>query len=567
MDARPQASPVEAQKRRPPYRRVVRGAAAFLGLNALLNLPLPASPIQWGWLLRLSPDALALFFGLGLLLRPGQRFRPLGYAALTACVIFIKWFQLADQLVPMVFNRAFNLFLDTRRLPDMIFLLWLTRPPELVVLGIAAALAATVAMAWAVWAALQCLHNELTSGSPAHRYLRLGVAALSVAALTTAASAPPFWLSAAVVPRIIAEANFILNLDELRGQHQTLFMQAMDRASRSRGDLAKLEQASVWLIFVESYGMSAFSDPRHAPTVLPTIRSAEAKLQSAGFEMCSAYLTSPTFGGGSWLSHATLASGVSIEGQIAHDLLLASDLWPLAEYFNRAGYRTVRAMPGTLWPWPEGGFYRYQQAFIAPNFAYRGPAFGFAPMPDQFVLDWIGRQVLQRAAQPLLVEVILTGSHATFDVQAPYIADWGRIGDGSVFHTLPPVLFPVGWTELSEASPAYSAAIAQAITLLQDFICRFLEGTELVIIVGDHQPCVELIGADQPWSVPVHVISRNPAFIHEFRQRGYRPGLVPTQPLPHPGLETLFWDLLEGFSVASCEATPVLGQDPMSDRE
>ena len=50
MDARPPASPAEAQKRRPPYRSVVRGAAALLGLNALLNLPLPASPIQWGWL-------------------------------------------------------------------------------------------------------------------------------------------------------------------------------------------------------------------------------------------------------------------------------------------------------------------------------------------------------------------------------------------------------------------------------------------------------------------------------------------------------------------------------------
>jgi hypothetical protein len=567
MDARPQASPVEAQKRRPPYRRVVRGAAAFLSLNALLNLPLPASPIQWGWLLRLSPDALALFFGLGLLLRPGQRFRPLGYAALTAVVIFLKWFQAADQLVPMVFNRAFNLFLDTQRLPDMIFLLWRTRPPEIVLLGIAAALAATMALAWAAWTALKCLHHELTHGSPTHSCLRHAVAALSIVALTAVAGAPPVWLGAAVVPRVVEEAKFILSLDEMRSRHQSLVRQAMDRASQASGNLAKLEQATTVLIFVESYGMSALSDPRHAATVLPTIRAAEAKLQSAGFGMCSAYLTSPTFGGGSWLSHATLASGIRIDDQIAHDLLLASDLRPLAEYFNRAGYRTVRAMPGTLWPWPEGGFYRFRQAFIAPDFAYRGPAFGFAPMPDQFVLDWIARQILQDAAQPLLVEVILTGSHAAFDVQAPYIADWRRIGDGSVFHTLPPVLFPIGWTELPEASPAYSAAIFQAITLLQDFICRFLEGTELVVIVGDHQPCVELIGADQPWSVPVHVISRNPSFIQEFRRRGYLPGLVPTQPLPHPGLETLFWDLLEGFGVTSRETTPAKGQAPVEDRD
>ena len=83
--------------------------------------------------------------------------------------------------------------------------------------------------------------------------------------------------------------------------------------------------------------------------------------------------------------------------------------------------------------------------------------------------------------------------------------------------------------------------------MLKDFIRRFLDGSELVVIVGDHQPCVELTGSDRPWSVPVHVISGNPGFIREFTHRGYTPGLVPMQPLPHPGMETLFWDLLEGF--------------------
>jgi hypothetical protein len=299
---------------------------------------------------------------------------------------------------------------------------------------------------------------------------------------------------------------------------------------------------------VESYGMSAFSDPRQAATVLPAVEAAEAELRSAGLQMCSAYLTAPTFGGGSWLSHATLASGVRIDDQIGHDLLLGSNLVPLAGYFNRAGYHTVRAMPGTLWPWPEGGFYRYGQAFIAPDFGYRGPAFGFAPMPDQFVLSWVARRVIRETPGPLFVEIVLTGSHAAFDLQAPYLEDWDRIGDGSVFRTLPPVVFPVSWTELSEASAAYSAAVAHEITLLKEFIRRFLDGTELVIIVGDHQPCVELTGDDQPWSVPVHVVSGNPDFIREFTRRGYAPGLVPSQPLPHPGMETLFWDVLEGFS-------------------
>jgi hypothetical protein len=527
---------------------LLKSAAAFLFLNALLTAGILFHRVPWGSLLRISPEALCLLCGMCLLVRPGRPFRPPIYAVLTIAVIFLGLFQSAERLVPMIFNRAFNLFLDSQRLPDLVLLFWRTRPPELVLLGSAGILAGTAALAWGAWRALKALHHGLASRAPGHSRIRLPAAALTIAVLTVSAAGSGGVLGAAVLPRVAEEVLFILNLDAIRNHHQARMRQAMERALQTTADLRKLDRASVFLVVVESYGMSAFSDPRHAKAVLPAIRAAEDELRSAGLEMCSAYLTSPTFGGGSWLSHATLASGVRIDGQIAHDLLLASNLVPLAEYFNRAGYRTVRAMPGTLWPWSEGGFYRYRQSFIAPDFGYRGPAFGFAPMPDQFVLDWVARRAIRNAPGPLFAEVVLTGSHAAFDIQAPYIDDWERIGDGSIFHTLPPVVFPVSWAKLSEASPAYSAAVAREIALLKDFIRRFLDGTELVIIVGDHQPSSELIGDDQPWSVPVHVVSGNPDFIREFTLRGYTPGLVPMQPLPHPGMEMLFWDVLEGFS-------------------
>ena len=366
--------------------------------------------------------------------------------------------------------------------------------------------------------------------------------------LAAAAGGPGGLSGASVLPRLAEEIGCILSLGEIRDRHRAILEHAKQRSLQTGGDLRKLGRVPVFLIVVESYGMSAFSDPRHAAAILPAVREAEADLRSLGFTACSAYLTAPTVGGGSWLSHATLASGIRIDSQIAHDLLLVSDLTPLADYFNRAGYRTVRVMPATFWPWPEGAYYRYGQVFIAPDFGYRGPAFGFAPMPDQFVLDWLGRRILNDTPQALFAEVILTGSHLPFDLQAPYLEDWDRIGDGSVFHALPSKRFPYGWTEIAEASPAYSHAIAHVMTLLKDFISRMRDASGLVIVVGDHQPSVELIGESQPWSVPVHAISANPAFIQEFMRRGYAPGLVPTQPPPHPGLETLFWDLIEGFS-------------------
>ncbi len=534
-------------------RRSIRSLAAFLLLNALLTVEIPYPRMEWGALLRLAPESLGLLFVLGVLSGRGQRLRPVVLAALTAALVFLKLFQSADRLVPMIFNRAFNLFMDVQRLPDLVFLLWLTRPVEQVLLGLAGALAAVAAFSWAVGRALRTLDQGLAPWRSAG-LRRVSAAAMLAGAIWLAAGARPGFLSDSALPRLAEEVRFVLELSQTRARHESLVDSAMRRAERIGGDLGKLARTPVVLVVVESYGMSALSDPRHAPTVLPALRTAEAQLQSRGFAVCSAYLSAPTFGGGSWLSHATLASGVRIESQIAHDLLLASRLRPLAEYFNRAGHRTVRVMPATFWPWPQGGFYRYERTIIAPDFDYRGPAFGFAPMPDQFVLDWFARRILRETPAPVFAEIILTGSHAVFDIQAPVLDDWDRIGDGAVFHTLAPQTFPFGWSELSAASPAYSAAISQAVRVLQEFILRFLDPTALVIIVGDHQPAVELAGWDQPWSVPVHVISGDPDLLREFTRRGYAPGMLPVQPPPHPGLETLFWDLIEGFSRPPREA-------------
>jgi hypothetical protein len=528
---------------------LLRSAAALLVLNAVLTAEIPFARMEGCSLLRISPDGLCLLFGMCLLVRPGQRFRPAVYAVITLTVVILRVFHSADRLVPMVFNRDFNLFLDSQRLPDLFQLVRMTRSAQTVMLATAGILGALTAITWAVWKALKALHHGLASHSPSHRVVRIPAVALSLAVLFAATiDSQASWAGRALLPRLAEEVRFILKLDDIRVHFQSSLQQSMARARHSGGNLEKLDRASVFLIVVESYGMSAFSDPRHSGAVLPAIRAAEVALRSAGFDMCSAYLTSPTFGGGSWLAHATLASGVRIDSQIGHDLLLASNLVPLADYFNRAGYRTVRAMPGTLWPWPEGAFYRYGRSLIAPDFGYRGPAFGFAPMPDQFVLNWIARHIIRNESHPLFVEAILTGSHAAFDIQAPYINDWDAIGDGSEFQVLAPVVFPIDWSNLSEASQGYSAAIVGEIHLLTEFILRFLTGSELVIVAGDHQPALELVGNDQPWSVPVHVISGKPEFIQVLRHRGYTPGLIPLQNQPHPGMETLFWDVLEGFS-------------------
>jgi hypothetical protein len=523
-------------------------AAAVL-LNALLALELPSPARGWESLLRVSPDFLLVLGALALIAGRGARFGWALWGCLSATVILLRVFQSADSLVPLVFNREFSLYFDARRLPDLVFLFRQTRPPGIVVLAAAAVPVVAASLGIGVGLALRSLHAGLRSGGPARTALAL--AAVLVPALIGAAAFPDpgrsLW-SRSCIPRLAAEVAFIFQLPRLRAEHQAVIRSAMTQAGEMPSDLRRLAGTSVFVIVIESYGRSALTDPRLSGRVLPQLVAAEAQLRAAGFSLCSSYLDSPTFGGGSWLAHATLATGVRADSQLRHDILLESGLTPLAEYFNRAGYHTVRATPGTLWPWPEGSFYRFAEVLRAPDLGYRGPAFGYAAMPDQFVLDRVHRRVIQNASAPLLVEFILVGSHAPFDVQAPYLADWDRIADGSVFHSLTAATFSVDWSRIGDASDAYSAAVAHSVRVLSEFISRFILGDALVVILGDHQPAPELTGFGEPASVPVHVISRSPALLAPFTRRGYTEGLHPLQPPAHPGLETFFWDFLRDFS-------------------
>jgi hypothetical protein len=231
-----------------------------------------------------------------------------------------------------------------------------------------------------------------------------------------------------------------------------------------------------------------------------------------------------------------------------YNLLITSHVKALARYFNGAGYRTVLSMPDTQWPWPEGDFYGYQAKYYAWNFDYRGPAYGWSTMPDQYVLDFMRRREMTTTSQPLFIEFILGSSHAPFHRQPPLIDDWTRIGDGAIYNDTEVITFPIVWPDLSNASEGYVSAIRYDLTVIADFITQFVKDDALIIILGDHQPNVQLTGPDQLWSVPVHVLSRDKDFLKAFQARGYRPGFIPNQPPPHKGMESFLFDFLEDFS-------------------
>jgi hypothetical protein len=524
--------------------------AAAVFLNALMNAGLTPAENQVSHLLLVSPEIFVIFILLGLAALIRIPYHRGVFLVLTLAVIFLRLFRLADSLVPAYFFRPFNLYLDSQLLPDLIFLLYSTVRLKTFILGSMLTVLAFGLAAVGIFFALKTIYAFLTNRS--RRFIFLAAVAL----LGTLIYSPQPWIKgqAAFVfapgrlHRVAAEFDFILHLSDTTQKHQAALNEVVHKGRAYPQPLAKLNGSDVYVFFIESYGHTVFADRRHSPLITPYLEDTERKLLKYGYLACSNFLKSPAFGGSSWLAHGELASGVTISSQLKYDLLMTSAVEPIAGYFNRAGYRTVSVMPGTLWPWPAGKYYQYRETYYAPDFDYKGPKFGWAPMTDQYVLDAVYKSEILKRTAPLFIEFVLISSHAPFNEMPGYIDDWSTIGDGSIYHDQEPVRFPIIWPDLENASEAYVSSIKYDWQVLLGFMEQTAANDQIIIILGDHQPNLKITGENQPWSVPVHIISRNPDFISPFTGRGYTPGLVPAQPLPHAGIDSLLWLLLEEFS-------------------
>ena len=72
------------------------------------------------------------------------------------------------------------------------------------------------------------------------------------------------------------------------------------------------------LIFVESYRAVTHETPAIATGLAASRADFEAAIRETGRQVVSAYVESPTFGGGSWLARLSLLSGVEADATSTH---------------------------------------------------------------------------------------------------------------------------------------------------------------------------------------------------------------------------------------------------------
>ena len=312
---------------------------------------------------------------------------------------------------------------------------------------------------------------------------------------------------------------------------------ADDRFGAVPGDrlLTGLRGKDVLLVFVESYGRVAVQDSSVAPGVRAVLDRGDAQLRAAGFASRSAFLTSPTFGGLSWLAHSTLQSGIRVDGQRRYDALVKHDRLTLTSAFKRAGWRAVGIMPANHRAWPEGfSYYRYDAIYDRRNLGYRGPDFGLPPMPDQYSLLALRRRELApRDRPPLFAEVDLISSHAPW-TRIPELIPWKDVGDGAVFDRVPvEETAETGlFGDAERARTAYGHSIEYSLRTLFSFVRRYGDDDLVLVVLGDHQPATIVTGQDADHDVPISVIARDPKVLDRIAPWRWQDGMLPGPDAP-----------------------------------
>ena len=314
--------------------------------------------------------------------------------------------------------------------------------------------------------------------------------------------------------------------------------------------LTGLRGKDVIVAFVESYGQVAVQGSSFSPAIDSVLHQQNGMLTSAGWSTQSAWLTSPTFGGISWLAHSTLESGLWVDSNQRYNELLDSQRFTLSDAFKRAGWHTVADDPSDNTTWKPGTtFYHYDQLFNSLNVGYKGPRYSYSTMPDQYTLSEFQRNELTRGHKPVMAEIDLTSSHIPW-APLPTMVPWNKLGNGSIFypeHAKAETATQV-WRNSNTVKQFYGQSIQYSMTALTSWVTELNDPNLVLIVLGDHQPHTSVSGPGATHDVPISIITRAPSVLKQMSSWHWRSGLLPAPSAPLEPMDAFRNQLLNTFN-------------------
>jgi hypothetical protein len=342
--------------------------------------------------------------------------------------------------------------------------------------------------------------------------------------------------------------------------HRAVFEAPPDTRYDGFASAPLVRRPNVYLLMVEAYGEVLATCPSRT-AYRSLLDRMEARLGKPGYHVRSGYSTAPIYGARSWLTMASVQTGIHIDNQPAFRVLqkFAPRLPTLTTFFEAHGYHTMMLQPGDE---PRLGvttedMYRRDRQVVRTDLPFKGKPVGLAGVPDQYSLGYFDEHFLSTAPEPRFVFYMAVLTHYPWPSPGPFVRDWHRLDGPIAPDDVPP------WPELDGRAAVTPRVLSDYLTtieyewrVLADFIDARAKEDALIIVVGDHQPRLDCPGGQIDFNTPIHVISRDPKLVDLFADVGLTPGLY-AEPAQHPALKH------EGlFSLLASKLAPSLPYFP-----
>ena len=496
---------------------------AALALNTLLSFH-NIWPTPW---IRLRPEisaeAMAMILLLGLLSAKGLAQRRNVHYILTAVLVILIVGRYIDVTAPALYGRPINLYWDAQHVPRVAAMLIEDAGTTVLILT---GLCSTLGLIVLVWSSSKLLSLLSSCGKTSQRWLTV-----------TAILCLVFYAAGMLSNSIKLERAFSIPISLMYVRQAIFSYQAgnidwVKETSTSKladdAGYVELDGRDFYLMFLESYGTTVFQNPTYFTHIRPSLEKLSQVAEEYGWHTATGIYQAPTFGGASWLSHATLMTGHWISTNTHYHKLLTTNLKTLALWFQNSGYRATALLPGLKREWPEGKFYGYDRVWNAKSLSYPGPPFGWWEIPDQYSLAYFyHNEGAIDLRDPLFSFFATITSHMPFHPLPPIEQDWPSLLSSEPYPNVEKVMKGNGVLSGQDLQTSYSKAIIYDIQLVSDLLRLTSHQNPLVIALGDHQPPAMIAGANAPWTVPVHVFSQDQTTLDRFNSAGFVRGLIP----------------------------------------
>jgi len=353
----------------------------------------------------------------------------------------------------------------------------------------------------------------------------------------------------------LANARASLRLQDMLDSLRTA---PVDSAYAAYDTLSLDHRPSIYLIMIESYGSALNVHPDLRDPYRALMRHTDSAFAADGWHRATARCAVPVRGGRSWLSIASLFTGVRVEHQLLYNrfqdtALRSSEKIPhLVRFLNRQEYRTFALQPFTFERpgLPVRNLYGFDQTIYRKDLNYRGPSYGLANAPDQYSLHYTHETYLAPSETPFFLFFETVDSHSLWNYGLPpYLDDWRQFNEQTEATrsphpdsaSFPPVFLPDSITDpviYDQPTPLrYLRHVAHEWRVLREYLTVKGPPGSLVLLMGDHQP--PLVDT-QDSTVPIHILSTDSTLVDHARRHGFTDGLPLTDGSPRLNQEGLY---------------------------